>query len=951
MPMDTIVVKGAREHNLKDLHITLPRDSMIVISGLSGSGKSSLAFDTIFAEGQRRYVESLSAYARQFLGRMEKPDVDYIEGLSPAISIEQKTTHKNPRSTVGTVTEIYDYLRLLWARIGKPHCPTCGDAIEEQSIDQIIDTIMQWQTDERLMILAPVVRGRKGHHKKVLEDALKSGFVRAMIDGTMQELEELPELDKQKKHDIYIVVDRVKLNKDQRRRISDSVETALSVSQGMVMVYRWDQDPQEEVLFSEHSACLHCGISIPEMQPRLFSFNNPYGACPHCDGLGATREFDPALVIPDPSLSLAEGAVASSNIKGAFFRTWMKSFTQAYGLTMDTPIKKFPIRVYDALMWGGGKELLVDYTNTRGDGTYQFTKPYPGLIPELKRRYREAASETMRLWYEKFMSISSCESCQGKRLRPEALAVTIGGRSIHEVSELSIAEAGEFFRTLPLTPTETHISHQILKEIQDRLKFLSSVGLNYLNLSRGAATLSGGEAQRIRLATQIGSSLMGVLYVLDEPTIGLHQRDNQRLIETLLHLRDLGNTIIIVEHDDATLLAADHIVDLGPGAGVHGGTVVAQGTPKEVMKNKKSLTGQYLAGKLSLPKPEKPREGNGRAITLRGAKRHNLKSIDVTIPLGVLGVISGVSGSGKSTLMNEVLEPALHSTLTKKPLPNNKKFFTGLTGTKYIDKVITIDQSPIGRTPRSNPATYVGVFTPIRELFASLPEAKARGYKSGRFSFNVKGGRCEKCQGAGTQKIEMHFLPDVYVTCDVCGGKRYNRETLEIRYKGKNIDDILRMTVEEAEQFFAPYQKIHRKLQTLLSVGLGYITLGQSALTFSGGEAQRIKLSLELSKLGTGSTFYLLDEPTTGLHFVDIQKLMEVLQRLVDNGNTVMLIEHNMDVIGSADYIIDLGPEGGDMGGELLVAGTPEKVAQEPRSYTGNFLREMGYMHKGGDHG
>ncbi len=939
--MDSIVVKGAREHNLKDLHITLPRDAMIVISGLSGSGKSSLAFDTIFAEGQRRYVESLSAYARQFLGRMEKPAVDYIEGLSPAISIEQKTTHKNPRSTVGTVTEIYDYLRLLWARIGRPHCPKCGKPIEEQSIDQIIDTIMHWEEGERLIILSPVVRGRKGHHKKVIEDAQKSGFVRAMVDGELQELESLEELDKQKKHDIHIVVDRVKLDKGQRRRITDSVETALSVSQGMVMISRWDREPREEVLFSEHSACVDCGISIPEMQPRLFSFNNPYGACPDCDGLGSTREFDPTLIIPDRKKSIAQGGIASWNIKGNFFATWMETFTKAYGLTMDTPIEEFPETVYNALMWGGGKVMEVIYTSGSGESSFTFKKSYPGLIPEMKRRFRESSSESMRSWFEQYMSINTCTSCGGQRLRPEALAVKVGSRSIFEVSELSVEDGEKFFNQLTLTQTESHISEQILKEIRDRLAFLSSVGLSYLNLSRGAATLSGGEAQRIRLATQIGSSLMGVLYVLDEPTIGLHQRDNKRLIDTLLHLRDLGNTIIVVEHDDATMLAADHIVDLGPGAGVHGGTIVAQGTPDQVKRNKKSLTGQYLAGKLTLPRPEQPREGRQEFIRLKGAKQHNLKSIDVTIPLGVLGVISGVSGSGKSTLMNEVLEPALQSSLAKKELSPKRKFFTSLEGTEHIDKVITIDQSPIGRTPRSNPATYVGVFTPIRELFASLPESKARGYKAGRFSFNVKGGRCEKCQGAGTLKIEMHFLPDVYVTCDVCGGKRYNRETLEIRYKGKNIDDILRMTVEDGAEFFAPFPSISRKLQTLLSVGLGYITLGQSALTLSGGEAQRVKLSLELSKIGTGRTFYLLDEPTTGLHFVDIQKLMEVLQRLVEQGNTVMLIEHNMDVIRSADYIVDLGPEGGDKGGELLVAGTPQMVSEEKRSYTGAFLKEI----------
>ncbi len=938
--MDKIVVKGAREHNLKDLHITLPRDAFIVISGLSGSGKSSLAFDTIFAEGQRRYVESLSAYARQFLGRMEKPDVDYIEGLSPAISIEQKTTHKNPRSTVGTVTEVYDYLRLLWARVGSPHCPQCGDPIEEQSVDQIIETILQWNEGERLMILAPVVRGRKGHHKKVIDDAIRGGFVRAMVNGELVELAELEELNKQKKHDIHILVDRIKLSKENRRRISDSIETALSVSQGMVMLIRWDHN-QEETLFSEHSACISCGISIPEMQPRLFSFNNPYGACPECDGLGSSREFDVDLLIPDHTKSIAEGAISCVNIKGAFFRAWMDAFVAAYNLTLDTPVNKFPKKALDALLYGGGKELLVDYTNAKGNGTFTFKKPYPGLLNEMKRRYREAASESMKSWYEQFMSIHTCESCQGKRLRPEALAVYVGGKSIFDISQLSIGEAEQFFQNLELSDTHKKISEQILKEIRSRLSFLLSVGLEYLSLSRGAATLSGGEAQRIRLATQIGSSLMGVLYVLDEPTIGLHQRDNERLIETLLRLRNLGNTVIVVEHDDATLLAADHIVDLGPGAGIHGGTVVAQGTPQEVMQNKKSLTGQYLAGELELPAPDHPRVGNGHSIKIKGVKKHNLKGINVTIPLGVLAVISGVSGSGKSTLMNEVIQPALHATLSKKELQKSKKHFTSISGTEHIDKVITIDQSPIGRTPRSNPATYVGVFTPIRELFASLPEAKARGYKAGRFSFNVKGGRCEKCQGAGTQKIEMHFLPDVYVTCDLCGGRRYNKETLEIRYKGKNIDDVLRMTIEDAAEFFSAFPVIKRKLDTLLSVGLGYITLGQSALTFSGGEAQRIKLSLELSKVGTGKTFYLLDEPTTGLHFVDIQKLMEVLQRLVDLGNTVVLIEHNMDVIGSADYLVDLGPEGGDRGGELVASGTPFDIIKEPRSYTGQFLKQL----------
>jgi excinuclease ABC subunit A len=944
--MDTLVIRGAREHNLKNIDLDLPRDKLIVISGLSGSGKSSLAFDTIFAEGQRRYVESLSAYARQFLGRMDKPDLDYIEGLSPAISIEQKTTHRNPRSTVGTVTEIYDYYRLLYARIGIPHCPQCGRVIREQPVDQIIDTILTLERGSRIQLLSPVIRGKKGEHQKILEDARKAGFARARIDGLMVNFDDEPliKLDKQKKHTIEIVVDRLVIGPDIRSRLAESVEAALQASEGILLLLVQGQGGDEERFFSQKNACPDCGISIPELQPRLFSFNNPFGACPACSGLGAKLEFDPRLVIPDRSLSFNQGGVLPYNPDSAWHRSRFESLARHYQFSLDTPLKELPRKIFEAILYGSKEAIDISYENRDKTGRFEYRAKFPGVLEDLKRRYLETQSSGIKEWLEKFMSQKPCEDCGGKRLKPEVLGVTLGGTghralNIWELASLSVTDSLAFFDAIRFSETEKQIASQILKEIRARLGFMKNVGLEYLTLERKTATLSGGEAQRIRLATQIGSSLVGVLYILDEPSIGLHQRDNQRLIDTLLHLRNLGNTLIVVEHDEQTLRTADYIVDLGPGAGVHGGAVVGRGTPKELMQVKASLTGQYLAGKLTMDIPVERRQGKGTFLRLTGVREHNLKGIDVAIPLGVFTCITGVSGSGKSTLLSDVLYPALANRLhhTSRPEGAYKK----LEGAEVIDKVIDIDQSPIGRTPRSNPATYVGVFSGIRDLFAGLPEAKMRGYKSGRFSFNVRGGRCENCQGDGTIKIEMNFLPDVYITCDVCHGRRFNKETLEIRYKGKNIADVLDMTIEEATDFFIHIPHIARKMSTLLSVGLGYVKLGQSALTLSGGEAQRVKLALELSKRSTGKTLYLLDEPTTGLHFADVKQLMEVIQRLVDQGNTVVMIEHNLDVLLQADHLIDLGPEGGDRGGALVAAGTPEAVAAHTGSYTGRYIKEL----------
>ena len=949
--MDKLIIKGAREHNLKNIDLELPRDRLIVISGLSGSGKSSLAFDTIFAEGQRRYVESLSAYARQFLGRMDKPDLDYIEGLSPAISIEQKTTHRNPRSIVGTVTEIYDYYRLLFARIGVPHCPVCGKEIREQSIDQIIESILQLPEGSRIQLLAPVIRGKKGEHQKIIEDARKAGFSRARIDGVPVSLDEKISLDKQKKHTIEIVTDRLVIAPSIRKRLAESAEAALEAADGVMLVL--SQPPASagssagkevgaaitELFFSQKNACPDCGISIPELQPRLFSFNNPFGACPACTGLGIRMEFDPALIMPNPSLSFNEGGLVPYNPDSAWYRSRFDSLASHFKFSLDTPLRDIPKKALDAMFYGSNENLEVHYKNKEGTSHFDYNTKFPGVLEDLKKRYMETSSPGIKEWLEKFMSQKFCDECGGKRLKPEALAVTVGGRNIWELTSLSVTDTLNFFETVKFNKTEKTIGYQILKEINARLGFMKNVGLDYLSLERKSATLSGGEAQRIRLATQIGSSLVGVLYILDEPSIGLHQRDNQRLIDTLLHLRDIGNTLIVVEHDEQTLRSADYIVDLGPGAGVHGGKVVAQGKPSDVMKVKESLTGRYLAGTLTMEIPEKRRTGNGNFIRLKGVSEHNLKNINVEIPLGVFSCITGVSGSGKSTLLSDVLFPALYNKLVGSNYHEGS--YRELEGDEHIDKVIDIDQSPIGRTPRSNPITYVGGFTAVRELFAGLPDSKIRGYKPGRFSFNVRGGRCENCEGDGTIKIEMNFLPDVYITCDVCHGKRFNRETLDIRYKGKNIADVLDMTIEEAAKFFSPIPQIARKMDTLLSVGLGYVKLGQSALTLSGGEAQRVKLALELSKRSTGKTLFILDEPTTGLHFADVMQLMEVIQRLVDQGNTVVMIEHNLDVLLQADHIIDLGPEGGDRGGKLVVTGTPEEVAEWGPSYTGNYIKAV----------
>jgi excinuclease ABC subunit A len=939
--VDKLIIKGAREHNLKNVDLELPRDKLIVISGKSGSGKSSLAFDTIFAEGQRRYVESLSAYARQFLGRLDKPDVDYIEGLSPAISIEQKTTHRNPRSTVGTVTEIYDYYRLLYARIGQPRCPECGKPIEKKSVDQIVDEASRLGEGARLTVLSPVVRGKKGEHLKILEDARRLGYQRARVDGAVHSLEDEIALDKKKKHDIAVVVDRIVAGPDTRGRLAEAVEAALSMAEGQVIVAEQTGEAEKEHFFSERGSCPdHPEINFPDLEPRLFSFNNPYGACPACSGLGMTMEFSPDLVMPDRSLSFNQGGVVPYNPDAAWHRSSFVALSRALGFSLDTPLRDLPTSAMQALLYGTDKPIEVVYQNQAGTGKFEYSSQFRGILKDLRRRYTESTSDAIKQWLEKFMEQTPCETCGGKRLKREALSVFVGGVNIHDLSQNTVGDTLKFLNHLKLTANEAKIVDQVFKEIKARLGFLVSVGLDYLSLERKAATLSGGEAQRIRLATQIGSQLVGVLYILDEPTIGLHQRDNEKLIDTLKHLRDIGNTLLVVEHDEQTIRTADYIVDMGPGSGIHGGEVIAQGTLDQILANPNSITGQYLSGAIVVDGNRPRRPGNGHRLELRGAKEHNLKGIDVDFPLGTLTAITGVSGSGKSTLMSDILYPALVNRLSKEN-PQPEGDYESLTGVEQLDKVIAIDQSPIGRTPRSNPATYVGVFGAVRDLFATLPEAKVRGYKPGRFSFNVKGGRCENCEGDGSIQIEMHFLPDVYVTCDVCHGKRFNRETLEVRYKGKNIHEVLEMPVDEAVDFFSGLGPIAHKLRTLQSVGLGYIKLGQSALTLSGGEAQRVKLALELSKRGTGRTVYVIDEPTTGLHFADVKQLIEVIQRLVDAGNTVITIEHNLDVIKQADWIVDLGPEGGARGGTLLVAGTPETVAAHPASHTGRFLRPL----------
>ena len=940
---EMIVIRGAREHNLKNIDVTFPRNKLVVISGLSGSGKSSLAFDTLFAEGQRRYMESLSSYARQFLGRMDKPDVDLIEGLSPAISIEQKSTNKNPRSTVGTITEIYDFYRLLYARCGHAHCPNCGREIREQSVDQIIDTVLAWPEGTKMQILAPVIRGQKGEHQKILDDAKASGFIRARIDGVMADLEDSIKLDKQKKHTIEIVVDRIKNGPDVRSRLADSIEIALKNANGIVVVTRKDPDSDKEieVFFSQKNACPDCGISIPDLQPRLFSFNNPFGACPECTGLGEKMEWDFNKILPDRSLSFNERAFPFFNPESEWNHSMFSAVAEASGFTLDTPISRLTAQQFEYL-WEGDPDKKIHwiYKKQSGEGFSEYNRPWPGVINEMKRRYAEAWGDTQRInMEEKFMKVGHCSCCNGQRLRKEALGVTVGGKNIWELCCLSVADSIEFFDKLELSANEEKIASQIMKEIKARLRFLRDVGLDYLTMERSAETLSGGEAQRIRLATQIGSALCGVMYILDEPSIGLHQRDNQKLIDTLLNLRDNGNTVIVVEHDEQTLRTADYLIDIGPCAGVNGGRVVAAGTPKEVAKVKESLTGQYLAGNLKMDIPAKRRPGNGMFIKVNGAKEHNLKNVSIQIPLGAFTCITGVSGSGKSTLMSDILYPALSNKVMRTNYDVGE--CESVEGFENIDKVINIDQSPIGRSPRSNPATYIGVFDAIRDLYASLPESKARGYQKGRFSFNVKGGRCEACQGAGENVIEMNFLPDVYVTCEVCGGKRFNKETLEVEYKGKSINDVLNMSIDEACDFFASIPHISRKLETLKSVGLGYIELGQNALTLSGGEAQRVKLANELARVSTGKTLYIMDEPTTGLHFADVKQLMSVIQRLVDQGNSVVMIEHNLDVICQADYIIDLGPEGGFRGGNIVSQGSPEEVAQCKTSYTGQFIKEM----------
>ncbi|HIZ93286.1 excinuclease ABC subunit UvrA [Flavonifractor sp. An112] len=938
--LDHISVKGARANNLKNIDVDIPRDKLVVLTGLSGSGKSSLAFDTIYAEGQRRYVESLSSYARMFLGQMEKPDVDYIDGLSPAISIDQKTTSKNPRSTVGTVTEIYDYLRLLWARVGTPHCPKCGKEIKQQTIDQIIDQVLELPEATRIQVMAPVVRGKKGTHQKLLEDARKSGYVRCRVDGSLYDLTEEIELDKNKKHNIEIVVDRLVIKEDIARRLTDSVEVASNLAGGLVVINIVGED--RDIMFSQNYACEDCGISIEELSPRMFSFNNPFGACPTCTGLGSQLKVDPDLIIPNKELSILEGAITASgwnNIKGdSISRMYFEALSKKYNFKLTTPIKDLPAEIMDIILYGTkGEKLKLTYERENGHGTLM--QPFEGIINNLERRYKETQSDAMRRDLEDCMGERPCPDCGGKRLRKEALAVTVGGINIDTFCRKSVTEALDFVDHLELSDQKMLIADRILKEIKNRLGFLQSVGLQYLTLSRAAATLSGGESQRIRLATQIGSSLMGVLYILDEPSIGLHQRDNDKLLATLKHLRDLGNTLLVVEHDEDTMRQADYIVDIGPGAGVHGGQVVACGTAEEVMNTPGSITGDYLSGRKKIPVPAERRTGNGHFLTVKGAAENNLQNVDVSIPLGTFTCVTGVSGSGKSSLVNEILYKRLAADLNRaKTRPGKHR---SIEGEEYLDKIIAIDQSPIGRTPRSNPATYTGLFNDIRDLFASTPDAKARGYGPGRFSFNVRGGRCEACQGDGLIKIEMHFLPDIYVPCEVCKGKRYNRETLEVRYKGKNIYEVLDMTVEEALPFFEHLPRLYNKLQTLYEVGLSYVKLGQPSTELSGGEAQRVKLATELAKRSTGKTIYILDEPTTGLHTADVHKLIEVLQKLVDAGNTVVVIEHNLDVIKTADHVIDLGPEGGSGGGTIVATGTPEAVAQCPASYTGQYLKRM----------